>query len=310
MIEARRLFGALLALLVLALGFTVLRGYHTMVDLQAPWPDDPGLYPPSTQASVSGDTIRFGVISRYPSNILYQGYQPILDYLSAQTGHHFILRPGESYEATVEQLVRGEVDVAFLGSLLYVQASEDHGIVSILQPLNERGEPEFRSVLIARDPSDLETLADLAGRRLALPSELSFSANWLTLSELGLAGMTPDDFEEVRHFPFHQSVVYEVIRGPFDAGVVRERVAQEFADRGIRILLASDPIPGTPVVVRRDQNPDFVQALIRILTSIDPTDPKTAEMLSTWDPEFAHGFIEARDEDYDVIRALLRGTGR
>jgi phosphonate transport system substrate-binding protein len=279
--------------------------YGRAVDLSRPYPAATELYEPQ-YAYADADTVFIGVISRYPSAVIYDGYQPIMDYLAAEMQRPFALMLSESYEETVRQLVEGRVAAAFLGSFLYVKAHEEHGIACVVQPVDEAGGTEFSSVLITRAGSDIASIEGLAGRRLALPNELSFSANWLPMHELGRAGLGLDDLAAVRHFPHHHAVVYEVLRGNFDAGVVKRRVATEFLDRGIRIVAVSDPIPGSPLVVPAHHDPVLTAAIADALLRLRPGDPQHAAMLASWDAEFAHGFGPARDADYDVIRRMMR----
>jgi phosphonate transport system substrate-binding protein len=295
-------------LLALLIGTLTFSGYRLALDLSMPYADAAELYVEADR-DARADTVFFGVISRYPSNIIYQGYQPLMDYLTAATGYHFVLRLSESYDDTVQQLVEGRVSVAFLGSYLYVKANAEHGIICILQPLNEDAAPQFQSVLVTHEQSDIVSLRDLSGRRLALPSELSFSANWLALHELDQAGLRLADLSAVRHFPHHHTVIYEVLRGNFDAGVVKDRVAREFLQRGVRIVASSDPIPGSPIVLPASHDPALAQAITTALLRVDPADSAFAALVSTWDPEFAYGFTKAQDADYDVIRAMLKRRG-
>jgi len=293
----------LLGVLALVGVFSVL-GHRAAVDLQLPYPAHPSLF--SDEARLARpETIYVGVISRFPSNIIYQGYQPVMDYLTESTPYHFVLRPSESYDQTLQKLVDREVGAAFLGSFLYVRARAEHGIRPLLQPLNEAGEGSFQSALITRDDAPFQSAADLVGGRLALPSELSFSANWLRLDPEIQKILPLEKLEVVQYFPHHQTVVFEVLQGNFDAGVVKDRVAHEFRHRGLRILAISQPVPGSPLVVPALENPALEAAILDALLALDPTDPATATRLSTWDPEFAFGFTRARDEDYNRIRALL-----
>ena len=132
----------------------------------------------------------------------------------------------------------------------------------------------------------------------------------MPLYEFSRQGFSEADLPAVRHFSHHQSVIYQVLNGKFDAGVVKERVAQEFRDRNIRVLLSSDPIPGSPLVVRQDYDSAFVRELRSALLKIDVRQPHDREQVATWDQEFRYGFVEATDSDYDGIRLLLRGGRR
>jgi len=302
----RTITGIVLA--VLAFGASTVAFYHMVMDLSSPYPGAVGVLP-EDRARPPADTVYVGVISRYPSSVIYRGYQPLLDYLSAETGRYFALRLGGSYEETVAQLVDGRVAAAFLGSYLYVQAHAEHGVVCVVMPLNEDGTPWARSALITGDGSDIRSVEGLRGRRLALPPELSFSAQWLLTSALAEAGLDASDLGSLRHLPHHQAAVYEVLRGNADAAVVRDRVAREFRGRGIRVVATSGPIPGAPIVVPAVHDSALVAELKGALLGIDVRDPGFTALAAGWDPEFAHGFTEARDADYDGLRLML-GLGR
>lgn len=206
-------------------------------------------------------------------------------------------------------LVRGDAAAAFLGTYIYIRAREQNGLRAILKPLNENGEPLSRSVLITRTGSPIASVKDLAGKRLALPSQDSFSGNWLPLAEFPRAGLTRGQLPVIRHFSHHHSVVYQVLRGAYDAGVVKERVAKEFANRDIRIILSSSPIPGSPLVVSKDCDTSIVRSIRTALLAIDVSKPADREMVRQWDQEFRYGFATATEQDFDGIRDLLRAQG-
>jgi len=289
---------------IVVFGLATAGFYRTVVDLSTPYPEDVPLYERAGSAAL-GDTVHVGVISRYPPSVIYSGYQPLLDYLTESTGRYFALRLSGSYEETVRQLVDGRVAVAFLGAYLYLKAHAEHGILSVVQPLNDDGTPGFRSALITSQHSEITSISDLAGRRLALPPELSFSAVWLLMQVLPSAELDVASVGSARYLPHHHAVVYEVLRGHADAGVVKDRVAREFLGRGVRVVATSDPIPGGPLVVPAEHDPELVEAITRALLAIDPAKPEFASRTARWDPEFAHGFVVARDSDYDGLRAML-----
>ena len=93
--------------------------------------------------------------------------------------------------------------------------------------------------------------------------------------------------------------------GNFDAGVVKDRVAREYLDKGIRIFAYSDPIPGSPIVVPKNYNPKILDAIRSVLLKIDVHQPQYREIVKTWDQEFANGFVEASDKDYDQLQTIL-----
>ena len=246
-----------------------------------------------------------GVIARFSPSLIYQGYQPIMNYLSEVTPYTFVLKLSNSYEKTIEQLAEGDVQAAFLGTFIYLKARRDYPIRCILKPLNNNFEPYFRSVIITRNDSPLHIISDLRGKRLALPSPLSFSGNWLPRYELKKYDLTINDLDSVHYFNHHHTVIYQVLRGNFDVGVVKDRVAYEFINKGIRFLGSSEPIPGSPIVVKTDLDPAIIKAVQDALLKIDINNPLYKGLMTNWDPEFRYGFTVAQDEDYDHIASII-----
>ena len=280
--------------------------YNYVLDIETPFPKIE-----SENVKVITDSskpvIYFGVISRYSPSIIYEGYQPLMDFLTANTQYTFELRLSSSYQETVRQLVDGEVSAAFLGSFIYLKARKEFGIKAILKPLNENHEPYFQSVLITKQKSKIYSVGDLKNKKLALPSKQSFSGNWLTLYEMSKFNLTLTDLDSIHHFAHHHTVVHQIIMDNFDAGVVKDRVAKEFLDEGIRIVAQSDPIPGSPVVIPKNYDPKILNAIVNTLLKIDPQKLKYREVVKDWDKEFVNGFVKASDEDYNSMNKLLEG---
>lgn len=243
-----------------------------------------------------------GVISRYPPNIIFNGYQPIIDYLNQNEKFHFELKLSTSYRETVDQLKDGSVSIAFFGSLLYINAHKQYGIVPVLKPLNEDFKPFFRSVLFTRNNSGVNSIADIMGKKIALPSEESFSGNWLIKHELKKVGFSEKDIAEIRNFPYHQNVIFQVTNGNYDIGVVKDKVFNDYKNRNLKVVAYSEPVPGSPIVTAKDYDPEVIETIKSLLLKIDLSKPNYKELVKNWDQEFIYGFVEANDSDYDLIR--------
>lgn len=253
--------------------------------------------------------IYVGVVSRFSPNLIYEGYQPIMNYLSRETKYDFKLKLSTSYEETVTQLIENKVQIAFLGTFIYLKSRNKYPLKCILKPLNSQFEPFFRSIIITRTDSPYCSVADLKNARLALTSTASFSGNWLPRFELKKYGIKISDLDSVHYFDHHHTVIYQILVGNFDVGVVKDRVANEFMDKGIRFIASSEPIPGSPVVVKTDLDQDIVDSFSHALLKINVTIPEYKDLVKNWDREFAFGFTEAREEDYDRIESIIDAVG-
>lgn len=296
-------FALLAAALVVAFGIAL---FAYVSDISEPsFLYGPGAPPPEHAKPI----VRIGVVSRFAPTMIYQGYQPIVDYLTASGPYAFELKVGSSYHQTVQDLVAGKVAAAFIGTFIYVAAHDRYGVIPILKPVNDRMQPTFQAVLVVRDDSPIRSIADLRGKTVALPSPESFSGNWLTAVALGRNGLVLGDLRAVRYFEHHHTVISQVLRGASDAGVVKDRVAAEYVGRGIREIARSEAMPGSPIVVVPSADPRLTAFLSTALLAVNPRQPECAEMLRDWDQEFRQGFVPAHDEDYRQVRTFS-GAGK
>ena len=293
---------ALLGILVLVAGLVNLLILEDLADIRTgglvlppnpEFPDEPADRP----------IVRIGVVSRFAPNVIFNEYQPIMEYLEQEGFFRYELQLSSSYQDAVDRLREGRVDASFLGAWIYSDLADDEDLVPILAPLNEQGRSEFHAVLVTRADSGLLAMADLEGRRVALPSPQSFSGNWLQSNGLKEAGLVPADLDTLHHFAHHPTVVWQVLRGDFDAGVVKESVAAKFAGEGLRRVAVSQAIPGPPLVGGRNLNPDVLAEINRLLLALAPATPADRRVLDSWTPEFSHGFTAVDRDDYrDAFR--------
>ncbi len=245
------------------------------------------------------DTVKIGVVSRFTPEKIYKGYQPIMDYLTKKTHYLFELKLSPSYKQTLTDLREGKVTAAFLGSFIFAQNIEP-SLQAVLKPLNKNGKPFLHSVLFVRGNSKIRSPLDLKGKSVAVPSRESFSGNWLQLIELRKYGLTQDSLKKITHFSYHNSVVLQVLMHNFDAGVVKERVANEYLNRGIRIIAYSEEIPSSPIVISKKSNKKKVSLFVSSLLNL-----KNNKIRKNWDPEFMNGFVKADNSDYYELKKLI-----
>lgn len=295
------LFAAGVLILIAAV---TIYGYFAITDITTE-PKNANFEPEQKPDSVTKKIIYFGVISRFSPNLIYQGYQPIMNYLSENTNYHFELKLSNSYDETIQQLAKDEVQAAFLGTYIYLTARKKYPLKCILKPLNNQFEPYFHSVIVTRSDSPFQSISDIKGKRLALPSPLSFSGNWLLRYEFKKYGLNISDLDSIYYFDHHHTVIYQVLRNNFDVGVVKDRVAYEFIDKGIRFLASSEPIPGSPIVINSNLDPAIAEAIQSALLKIDIRKQEFQNIVKNWDPEFAYGFTVAQDEDYNHVESII-----
>lgn len=279
---------------ILAISWLVLRDLGDIQSIQ--------VLPASAAAVPDGGydrpLARIGVISRFAPNVIYAGYQPIMDYLNRHGSHHYELTLSTSYLDAVNRLRAGEVAASFLGAWIYGHLEAEAGLVPLVAPLNAQSRSDFHAVLVTGPDSPLRTLADLRGKKVAVPSPQSWSGNWLQSTGLARAGLSVADLDTIHHFDHHQTVARQILRGAFDAGVVKESVAAAFRSEGLRELARSQPIPGPPLAGSVDGPPEVLAEIRDLLLALDPGDPGDRAVLSSWTREFSYGFTTVNRRRY------------
>ncbi|OGU17955.1 MAG: phosphonate ABC transporter substrate-binding protein [Geobacteraceae bacterium GWC2_53_11] len=250
--------------------------------------------------------IRFGVIPRYNPLVMYKRYQPIMDYLTENTPYRFELKISKDYPEAVRFLQQGVTQVSSLGDVTFAEASTQYAAIPILKPRNRDGVPFYRSAIIVRVDSPLKNIKELRGKTMAFGSPHSTSGNLIPRYLLWDSGVGLRDLKSFTNLQHHDAVAKAILKGQYDAGAVKDVVAEKYKSHGLRILAWSAPIPAVPLVVRKDAPPDVVKTLTAALLKLDRTNPAHQKMMQTWDDEFRNGFAPASKDDYQGIFRMIR----
>jgi len=250
--------------------------------------------------------IRFGVIPRYNPLVMYKRYQPIMDYLTENTPFRFELKISKDYPEAVRFLQQGVTQVSSLGDVTFAEANTQYAAIPILKPRNKDGIAFYRSAIIVRVDSPLKNIKELRGKTMAFGSPHSTSGNLIPRYLLWDNGVGLRDLKSFTNLQHHDAVAKAILKGQFDAGAVKDVVAEKYKSHGLRILAWSAPIPAVPLVVRKDAPPDVVKTLTAALLKLDRANPAHQKMMQTWDDEFRNGFAPASKDDYQGIFRMIR----
>lgn len=250
-----------------------------------------------------GSTVHFSVIPRDNPRILYEKFQPLLDYLSETTPYRYDLVLKKNHEDTVNALGRGELDIAFLDPLTYLEAHLRYNAQTVLKPLGSDNSSTYKSAIIKRRDSPIKTLRDLKGKSVAFSALKSASGNLMPRYLLANAGIHLNELSKYENFDYHDSVVKAILRGEYDAGAVRDSVAKRFMNIGIEVIAESMPIPTDPLVSGPKTPASVTEAVKKALLELNPKNVRHQKILGKLYEEMRNGFIEASDSDYAGVRA-------
>ena len=294
----------LVTLLVLILAVSLIWGNHLVFNLladisyqNAPMPQGEYLASPGAKSEAQS-VVRIGVVSRFAPNIIYRLYQPIMDYLNANSELHHELVLSESYQDAARRLRLGEVQASFLGAWMCHQLPPDSDLIPVAMPVNAQGLSRFHVVLVTPENSPIHSLADLQNCKIAVPSDQAFSGNWLQNGGLESVGLKVADLDTIQHFQHHETVIWQVLRGNFEAGVVKESLAGKYHSKGLRTVAFSPAIPGPPLVICSSNQSDEVRELVDLLLALDRSNAEDKVLMQSWTSEFAFGFIPVQERAF------------
>jgi phosphonate transport system substrate-binding protein len=250
--------------------------------------------------------IRFGVIPRYNPVVMYKRYQPIMDYLTQNTPYRFELKISRDYPEAVRFLKEGITPISSLGDVTFTEASTLYGAIPILKPLNQEGSPFYRSAVIVSKSSPLKSLLELKGKNMVFGSPHSTSGNLIPRYMLWNNGIRLQELASITNLKHHDAVAKAILKGQYDAGAVKDVIANKYMSHGLRVLAYSNFLPSVPFVVRKEAPPEFIKAVKQALLKLDRNNPEHKKIMANWDDEFKYGFADANSDDYRMIFSMIR----
>lgn len=182
-------------------------------------------------------------------------YQPIFGAVSRMTGLQFDIRVGQSYGAVVEAMCSGAADIAFVGPVTYVQASQRH-CADLLAVGVQNGQSIYYSGVFTKKDSPVHSLKDLKGKRVAFGDVNSTSSFVFPMTMIMDTGLDPvRDLAAIRLTGSHANSLAALVQGQVDASALSfdsfdKAIAQKAVDPStIRVVAKSIPIPYPPIIM-------------------------------------------------------------
>ncbi|MGB3204282.1 MAG: phosphate/phosphite/phosphonate ABC transporter substrate-binding protein [Crinalium sp.] len=260
----------------------------------------------STKPDQQSTSLNIAVIPSKNPVEQQKSLQPLAEYLTKTLGRQVSFQIAKDYKTPVNLIAEGQVQIAYLGSLAYVEAKQlNPQIQPIVAPINkETGRPWYTSVIVTNS-NRISDVNDLKGKRFAFVSESSTSGYLMPLGYFKEMGIDPErDFTKVKFSGSHAQVKTELESGEVDAiandkpSYLNEQKAGRFNPQKYKIIWESSPIPQGPIVVRADQlSPELVTNLKKALVS-------ASEGLVDVNGAEAAGYTLVQDEDYEPIKKL------
>lgn len=247
---------------------------------------------------------RMGIVPLEAVTEMMAKFAPFMNYLSKKTGIEIEFESAMTFEEAIREIGEGKTGICYMTPSTYIEAHERYGVEVIAMALRN-GRPYHHSVIIAREDGKVSRLEDLRGKAFAFGDKLSTSSHIVPRMMLLEAGSDLKDLSYYAYLDHHDDVAMAVLKGEFDAGAVKESVAQRFKTQGLKVIKTSPDIPEFNICVNKDLPPETKELIKKAILELSDKTEEGAPVLKSIDPNYT-GFIAASDRDYDGIKEMMK----
>jgi len=263
--------------------------------------------------------IKIFFVPSVEAQLLEDQSSTIAKLLKEFTGLEFEIRIPTGYIAVVEAFGSKRADVGALNTFGYILAHDKYGAEAHLRAIRH-GRSTYRSQIMARaDDDSIQSLADLAGKRVAFVDPASTSGYLLPLKMLKEKEIKTG---ETVFAMKHDNVVSMIYQKQVDAGAAfhspandgkiqdaRRLVLAQYPDveKKIKIVKLTDEIPNEPIVFRKDL-PEEIKKKLRdgfLKLAAHPQGKEAMEKIAT-----ISDLKVTNDTDYEPVRKMLKALGQ
>jgi phosphonate transport system substrate-binding protein len=212
-------------------------------------------------------------------------FGPLFGAITRVDGLHFKLAMGDSYNAVVEGMAAGHIDVAFFGPGTFLEA-KGRGAAELLAVEETDGKSIYYAGFFHRKDSGMKGLADLRGKTVALGDPKSTSSFTVPVAMLVGAGIDPPrHLGKILMAGSHSAALEQLEAGHVDAAGASinayDKAVEANAIDGDKVVLLarSEPIPSPPIAMRAALPAEIKARLRKAFHGVHQAKGVTKEMI-------------------------------
>ncbi len=253
-------------------------------------------------------TLKVAILPLYSPLTIYKRYEPLMRYLSENTGYEFKLVIPKNFEEFIKLASEGKVDFSYQNPYVYSIISKKYPIKPLAITIGEDctteegicGGEKFRGIIITRKDSNINKIEDLKGKKIMIVSPTSAGGYLSQKIYLEKKGFNLNKDFKLIDAKRQEKVIIGVYKGEAEAGFVREAALSVWANEvdisKIKILDYGEYLPNWPFAVVNNRNNALTEKVKKLI--IDINDEKILKKAKV------KGFKEAKDEDLSLLQKL------
>jgi phosphonate transport system substrate-binding protein len=234
--------------------------------------------PKDSSQWIDPDTLVFSYTAVEDPSVYENVFSELMEYISKKTGKRVKWYGAESYAAQVEAMRSGRLHVSGFAAGATVFGVNLAGFHPVAMMGNKDGTFRgYRLWLITHKDSDIKTVQDLKGRKVAHVTPSSNSGNQAPRALFKSMGVVPDVDYKVIYSGKHDNSIMGVVNKDYEAAPVASTVMQRMIERGmfdrseVRIIWESDQFPGTSYGYIYNLNPKVQKEVREAFLTFDWT---------------------------------------
>ncbi|MBG1270220.1 phosphonate ABC transporter substrate-binding protein [Nostoc sp. WHI] len=211
-------------------------------------------------ASAQNRPIVLGLIPAENNQEMVQKFEPMRVYLEKKLGRSVKVFTATDYAGVIEAMRKDRVDVAWFGPLSYVLAQQEAGAEAFAVGVRKNGQSTYKSIFVVPGDSPAKSLKDLKGKNVAFvyPASTSGALVPSYIVKKSTGKMPQEFFGKLTYAGSHDAAELAVKNKTVDAAADNDITYEKMLSQGLitkqsnRILLSSNPLPGSPLTYRND----------------------------------------------------------
>jgi phosphonate transport system substrate-binding protein len=232
-------------------------------------------------------------------------FQPLRAHLEKRLGIKVEVISAGDYSGVITAMAHNHIQFAFFGPKSYTEAAERANAEVLAMELDEKGNPGYTPIVIARKGAGIKTLDDAKGKTFAFtdPNSTSGCLVPTILFSRDLKIDPKTYFRQVSFSGSHGASILAVKNGNIDVAATNDIDLGRMIDKGavakddILIIHRGSPLPGAAMACRKDLPASLKMAYLGALLTVRH-DPETMGKLKNG------GYALAKESDYDIVRYL------
>ncbi len=257
--------------------------------------------PLSTLASSkTSNELLFGSVAMDIPAVMHRRLKPLTHYLSDKLSRPVSLKLSSNMGAAIKEVTNKSVDLAYLTPVAYLKAHAA-GNAKIVAKTVTKGKASFQLMIVVKKDSTYKTVSDLKGKTFAFGDKKALLQRAVVVE----SGINMEDFSSYEFIGHYDNIARAVFNGDFDAGILKDTMAFQWQDKGLRILAESPALPPYNITARGDIDSDTLAKLKDAFLSLDNNNPEHLKIIQAVDQKY-DGFAATNDAEYDVVRKLIK----